>query len=183
MLRYVVRRVLETIPTTIGIILVAFMLFNVVGGSPAEAILGKNATKEQIAEYDRVHGDKERVVPFRLTAAVDQQDIQAGGEMLRGIGERGAVERVDPRDLTAKTHGGDIGEENDQKPNPPELRRKRAVEQQLPGHKGRRQQQAQREQSFFIETQLKEQRGDQQLDAKRISLLQYRQIHKQFLSN
>ena len=93
--------------------------------------------------------------------------------MLRGIGERGAVERVDPRDLTAKTHSGDIGEENDQKPDPPELRRERAVEQQLHRHKDRRQQHAQREQSFFIETQLKEQRGDQQLDAKRISLLQY----------
>ena len=50
MLRYVVRRILETIPTTAGIILVSFMLFNVVGGSPAEAVLG------QIDETGAVQG-------------------------------------------------------------------------------------------------------------------------------
>jgi len=36
--------------------LLTFVLFDVVGGSPAAIVLGKNATKEQIAEYDHVHG-------------------------------------------------------------------------------------------------------------------------------
>ena len=56
MLRYVLRRILETVPTTAGIVLVAFALFNVVGGSPAEAILGKNATPEAIAAFNRKWG-------------------------------------------------------------------------------------------------------------------------------
>ena len=56
MLRYVIRRVLETIPTTVGIVLVAFALFNVVGGSPAEAVLGKNASAESIAAFNHKWG-------------------------------------------------------------------------------------------------------------------------------
>ena len=46
MLKYVLRRLGETIPTTIGILLLTFVLFNVVGGSPAEVVLGKNAFDE-----------------------------------------------------------------------------------------------------------------------------------------
>ena len=49
MLRYALRRIAEVIPTTVGILLLTFALFNVVGGSPAEAILGKNASAESIA--------------------------------------------------------------------------------------------------------------------------------------
>jgi len=56
MLRYVIRRVLETVPTTIGIVLLAFALFNVVGGSPAEAVLGKNASAESIAKFNHKWG-------------------------------------------------------------------------------------------------------------------------------
>ena len=52
MLKYVLRRILEVIPTTAGIVLLAFALFNIVGGSPAEAILGKNATAEAIAAFN-----------------------------------------------------------------------------------------------------------------------------------
>ena len=63
MLRYVIRRILETVPTTAGIVLVAFALFNVVGGSPAEAILGKNATAEAIAAFNHKWGyDKPLVI-------------------------------------------------------------------------------------------------------------------------
>ena len=56
MLKYVVRRVLEMIPTTVGILLLAFALFNVVGGSPAETVLGKNATPESIAAFNHKYG-------------------------------------------------------------------------------------------------------------------------------
>ena len=51
MLKYAIRRMLELIPTTVGIVLLAFALFNVVGGSPAEVVLGKNATAESIAAF------------------------------------------------------------------------------------------------------------------------------------
>ena len=56
MLKYVLRRLLETIPTTVGILLLTFALFNVVGGSPAEVILGKNATAESIAAFNHKWG-------------------------------------------------------------------------------------------------------------------------------
>ena len=56
MLKYTFRRIMELIPTTVGILLLTFLLFNVVGGSPAETILGKNATKESIEAFNRKWG-------------------------------------------------------------------------------------------------------------------------------
>ena len=56
MLRYLVRRLMEAVPTTVGILLLTFVLFNVVAGSPAQTILGKNATAESIAEFNRKWG-------------------------------------------------------------------------------------------------------------------------------
>ena len=63
MLKYVAKRLLETIPTTVGILLLTFVLFNVVGGSPAEVVLGKNATAESVAAFNRKWGfDKPLIV-------------------------------------------------------------------------------------------------------------------------
>ena len=56
MLRYIVRRLLELIPTTIGILVLTFVLFNVVGGSSAEGVLGKNATKASIEAFNKRYG-------------------------------------------------------------------------------------------------------------------------------
>ncbi len=56
MLRYTVRRLLELIPTTFGILLLTFVLFNVVGGSSAQVILGKNATKKSIEDFNKRYG-------------------------------------------------------------------------------------------------------------------------------
>ena len=44
MLRYTLRRLFQLIPTLLGVTLLTFILFNVVGGSPAALVLGKNAT-------------------------------------------------------------------------------------------------------------------------------------------
>ena len=63
MLKYVLKRLWETIPTTIGILLLTFVLFNVIGGSPAEVVLGKNATAEAIAAFNHKWGyDKPLVI-------------------------------------------------------------------------------------------------------------------------
>ncbi|MGN0854827.1 MAG: ABC transporter permease [Kiritimatiellia bacterium] len=63
MWRYIGRRLLEVVPTTFGILLLTFVLFNVIGGSPAETILGKNATAESIAAFNRRFGyDKPLVI-------------------------------------------------------------------------------------------------------------------------
>ena len=56
MLKFVLRRLAETVPTTVGILLLTFILFNVVGGSPAEVVLGKNATAEAIAAFNHKWG-------------------------------------------------------------------------------------------------------------------------------
>ena len=83
MLRYVIRRVLETIPTTAGIVLVAFALFNVVGGSPAEVVLGKNASAESIAAFNHKWGyDK----PLFIGSGniFDSQFFNFVGDLLHG---------------------------------------------------------------------------------------------------
>ena len=56
MLKYIGKRLLEVVPTTFGIIMLTFVLFNVVGGSPAQVILGKNATAESIAAFNHKYG-------------------------------------------------------------------------------------------------------------------------------
>ena len=56
MLKYAFKRLLEMIPTTLGILLLTFVLFNVIGTSPAETVLGKNATAESIAEFNHRWG-------------------------------------------------------------------------------------------------------------------------------
>jgi peptide/nickel transport system permease protein len=66
MLRYAAKRLLELIPTTFGILVLTFILFHVVGGSPAEVILGKNATKESIAAFNHKYGyDRPLLVNFK----------------------------------------------------------------------------------------------------------------------
>lgn len=79
MLKYVVRRLGEIIPTTIGILLLTFLLFNVVGGSPAEVILGKNASAESIAAFNHKWGyDKP------LILAIDSQFVNFVGGVCKG---------------------------------------------------------------------------------------------------
>ena len=56
MLKYILKRVGETIPTTFGILLLTFALFNVVGGSPALTVLGKNASAEAVAAFNHRFG-------------------------------------------------------------------------------------------------------------------------------
>ena len=66
MLHYVARRFLELIPTTVGILLLTFVLFNVVGGSSAQVVLGKNATKASIEAFNKRYGyDKPLILNTR----------------------------------------------------------------------------------------------------------------------
>ena len=65
MKKYILKRLLQLIPTLLGVALITFILFNVVGGSPALLVLGKNATAEAIAEYDHIHGyDRPLLIHF-----------------------------------------------------------------------------------------------------------------------
>lgn len=64
MLKYIARRLFEVVPTTLGILLITFLLFNVViGSSPALTILGKGADEKSIEAFNRRYGyDKPLVV-------------------------------------------------------------------------------------------------------------------------
>jgi peptide/nickel transport system permease protein len=53
---FIIRRVLTMIPIILGVILITFLLFNVVGGSPASMALGKNASPQALEEFDEQRG-------------------------------------------------------------------------------------------------------------------------------
>lgn len=53
---YIVRKLLNTIPTVFGVTLIIFVLFNMVGGDPTYQMLGKHATPQQIAEVRHEYG-------------------------------------------------------------------------------------------------------------------------------
>ncbi|MDY5953952.1 MAG: ABC transporter permease [Kiritimatiellia bacterium] len=79
MRRYLLKRLLEIIPNTFGILLLCFALFHLVGGSPAEAILGQHATAESIAAFNRKYGyDKP------LIFSADSQFVHYLGSLARG---------------------------------------------------------------------------------------------------
>jgi peptide/nickel transport system permease protein len=56
MLLYILRRVLQMIPTVLGVILITFILFNVVGGSPAAMTLGRHVTPQALEDFDEQRG-------------------------------------------------------------------------------------------------------------------------------
>lgn len=56
MLQYLLRRTFSTIPTLLGVALLIFLLFNMVGGDPAYQMVGRHANPERIAEIRREYG-------------------------------------------------------------------------------------------------------------------------------
>jgi peptide/nickel transport system permease protein len=54
--RYALRRLLHLIPTLFGVIVITFILFNVVGGSPAAMTLGKNVSPRMLEDFDEQRG-------------------------------------------------------------------------------------------------------------------------------
>ncbi len=53
---YLVRKILNTIPTIFGVTLIIFVLFNLVGGDPTYQMVGRHATAKQIAEVRHEYG-------------------------------------------------------------------------------------------------------------------------------
>ncbi|MDA3797960.1 MAG: ABC transporter permease subunit [Kiritimatiellae bacterium] len=62
MFKYVIKRILSTIPIIFGVILLTFILFDLVSGSPAQIVLGKNAKIEDLERYDELNGYNKPVV-------------------------------------------------------------------------------------------------------------------------
>jgi len=83
---YVIRRLLSVVPITIGVMLITFFVFRVVGGNPAYRIAGKNATPARIAQISHERGyDKPLFLNFRqfLRRILDAQFPQLCGNLLR----------------------------------------------------------------------------------------------------
>lgn len=65
MIPYLSRRLLYTIPILLGVALIIFCLFNLVGGDPTYQMLGKHASQAQIQELRHELGlDQSRVLQF-----------------------------------------------------------------------------------------------------------------------
>lgn len=56
MAKYILRRILQMVPTVFGVIVITFILFNIVGGSPAMMTLGKNVSPKSLEEFDEQRG-------------------------------------------------------------------------------------------------------------------------------
>ena len=54
--RYVLRRLWQLIPTLFGVLAITFLLFHVVGGSPAALMLGKHQSPQGLEEFDEARG-------------------------------------------------------------------------------------------------------------------------------
>lgn len=56
MSRYILRRIWQIVPTVLGVIIITFILFNIVGGSPALMTLGKKVSPKALEEFDEQRG-------------------------------------------------------------------------------------------------------------------------------
>ncbi len=56
MFNYILKRMLQMIPTVIGVILLTFVLFNIVPNDLAAIALGKNVTLEMLEDFDQQRG-------------------------------------------------------------------------------------------------------------------------------
>ena len=56
MTAYIIRRMLSVVPITLGVLLITFFLFRVIGGNPAYRIAGKNASKARIEQISHERG-------------------------------------------------------------------------------------------------------------------------------
>lgn len=67
MFAYIVRRVLQMIPTLFGVMLLVFVLFNVFGGDPSLVLAGKHLTAESLANIRAQLGlDKSQPAQFLI---------------------------------------------------------------------------------------------------------------------
>jgi peptide/nickel transport system permease protein len=87
MMAYIIRRLLSVIPITLGVLLLTFLLFRVIGGNPAYRIAGKNATPAKIAQITKERGyDKPYFLNFQNFPAglLEAQFPKLIGKLLRG---------------------------------------------------------------------------------------------------
>jgi len=93
MIRYIARRLLNMIPILGGVILLTFVLFNLVGGSPAATVLGKNASARMLEDFDEQRGFNKPLLCgwWTRTRAFEDLDL---ARVADPWGETGGVTRI-----------------------------------------------------------------------------------------
>ena len=62
---YIIRKLINTVPTIFGVALIVFVLFNLVGGDPTYQMLGRHANAQQIQELRHEYGfDQPQYIQF-----------------------------------------------------------------------------------------------------------------------
>ncbi len=90
--RYIIRRIGQMIPIVFGVMLITFILFNMVGGSPALAILGRHVSPQALEEFDEVRGFNKPLI-FGWWSGTRAYDAETDFE--RHAGPWRAVEEVE----------------------------------------------------------------------------------------
>ncbi len=89
MTAYIIRRLLYTIPIVFGVLLILFLIFNVVGGNPARAMLGKYATKKAVRELEHQLG-------LDLPLIVNLDALLAGRDRQKALDSLARLEALGP---------------------------------------------------------------------------------------
>src|ERR1035437_4790125 len=74
MFRYIIRRILQMIPTDFVVIVITFILFNYGGGSTAAMTLGKNISPKALEEFDEQRGFNKPLLLGRWSATRAYED-------------------------------------------------------------------------------------------------------------
>jgi peptide/nickel transport system permease protein len=80
MLQYILKRIMQMVPTVIGVILLTFVLFNIVPNDLAAIALGKNVTLEMLESFDEQRGlNKPLFIGTRATTRASEDHDFADG--------------------------------------------------------------------------------------------------------
>jgi peptide/nickel transport system permease protein len=90
MLKYIAKRMMQMIPTVFGVVLITFVLFNVVGGSPAQQVLGPHARPDTLEDFDEQRGFNKPLFFGRRT----ETRAYADSDFERSAGDWAQVEGV-----------------------------------------------------------------------------------------
>ncbi|MBP7830864.1 MAG: ABC transporter permease [Kiritimatiellae bacterium] len=85
--RYLARRLLQMIPTVLGVLLITFVLFNVVGGSPASMVLGEHVSPATLEDFDEQRGFNKPLLFGRWTTTRAWPEPEESAPRTLGPGE------------------------------------------------------------------------------------------------
>jgi peptide/nickel transport system permease protein len=90
MTRFIVRRLLQMLPTIAGVVLITFILFNLVGGSPASMMLGDKASASALEAFDEERGFNRplfwgRTGPTRIYSETDLATSAGAWASVEGV--------------------------------------------------------------------------------------------------